>query len=309
LINSNVHMYYIQKDPDEEGDFFKDNVSNMIDHAYDELKYMNSKNIWTKELGRPMNLKLYSQKGHFKAEDFNLDSLKGGDFRATGFWNKNGNSINIFDRHPRIFYPSPTSATLAHELTHAIYDARKHQADSNPAIKNQIDRLTKIAENIDPEIVGKYLGSYARSYVDLFKEKGRKGWAINLETELLSAITDKLNPRLSWMYRSMKGRFSEQTMKKRMPELMKVYKEIFGKEHKWEEPKPVTRRWKTDSEESVGIEYDVQFLDENRNIVSKEEATHVIRKGYQNNELIIFEHLEKEENDPKKYLNDISWSD
>ena len=49
LINSDVHMYYIQKDPDEEGDFFKNSVSDMIDHAYDELKYMNSKNIWTKE--------------------------------------------------------------------------------------------------------------------------------------------------------------------------------------------------------------------------------------------------------------------
>ena len=48
LINSDVHMYYIQKDPDEEGDFFKNSVSDMIDHAYDELKYMNSKNIWTK---------------------------------------------------------------------------------------------------------------------------------------------------------------------------------------------------------------------------------------------------------------------
>ena len=333
LINSDVHMYYIQKDPDEEGDFFKNSVSDMIDHAYDELKYMNSKNIWTKELGRQMNLKLYAKKGHFKPEDFNLDSLKGGDFRATGFWNHRAGSINIFDRHPRIGFRSPTSATLAHELTHAVHDARSHQADSNPTIKNQMDRLTKIAEGIDPEIVGKYLGNYAKSYVDIFKEEGRKGWAVNLETELLSAITDKLNSRISWMHRQATGKtFSEATMKKHMPELMKVYKELFGKEYKWEEPKPVTRKWKTDSEESVGIEYDVQFLDENRNIVPKEEAIHVIRKGYQNNELIIFEHLEKSENadevggqvakseiigsdtvkygklDPKKYLNDISWS-
>ena len=107
-----------------------------------------------------------------------------------------------------------------------------------------------------------------------------------------------------------------------MPELMKVYKELFGKEYKWEED---SAKWKLgrliedeeqktddygydDSSESVGIEYDVQFLDDNRDIVPKEEATQVIRKGYQNNELIIFEHLERIENDPKKYLNDISWS-
>ena len=355
LINSNVHLYYIQKDKTGEEDekFFQERMSDRLDATYNELKYMNSKNIWTKELGRQMNLKLYAKKGHFKPSDFDLSDIESGDFHANAFWSRNGNSINIFDNHPRIPFRSPISQTLAHELTHSVYDARKHQADSDPAIKAQLDELTRIAENIDPKIVGKYLGSYAKGYVDIFRKEGRKGWGINLETELLSAITDKINPRYGWIFRQARGKtYTIATMKKHMPELMKVYEKLFGEEHKWEEDPPLTRLKRSDpkdeddeetlsyfprdgyddSTESVGIEYDVQFLDYNRDIVPKEEATQVIRKGYQNNELIIFEHLEKSENadevggqvakseiigsdtvkygklDPKKYLNDISWS-
>ena len=307
LINSDVHMYYIE---DEHDDFFNKQIDEMLEYAYNELKYMNSKNIWTKELGNMMNVKLYSGSGEFNTKDFKLDELKSKeDFVASGFWGKDGNSINIFNRHPSYPFRNPTSQVLAHELTHSIFDARKRQAyDGDKDAKALLEKLTEVSINIDPEIVGKYLGTYAKSYVDTYHKEGRKGWGINLETELLSAITDSINPRYNNFF-SGKKNYTVKTMKKHMPELMEVYEKIFGEEHKWEEdpqPKitfndsvkqkhiPIGRI--ADHESDVSIEYDVQFIDGNRNIVPKEEATNVIRKGYRGNKLISFEHLIVPEN-------------
>ena len=281
MINENIHMYYVKEEEDHiEGD------TSLLQFAYNEMYQVKQKNYWTKDLGRQMNLTLNQGRGEEVGKIG--DKIQG---VASGTWVQQTNNMNIYGYHPRQSFARPSLAqTLSHELTHSVYSTRVKQAEKDPIVKEQMTRLTDICEKLDPRLVGKYLGTYAKSYVDEFNENGREGYGSNIETEMLSAITDAINPRKFYRFKQIKN--VKRGLRKYFPELMKVYKELMGKD-KWDNTKKnrqqITRMNQGESYDNISITYDLQYLDDDRNIVPIEKATHGIRKGYIGNKVIYFE--------------------
>jgi len=299
LINSNTHMYII---PDVGRDDFmdknKDYYDNISKFAYEELNYMQSKNTWNRDLKNPMNLSIHAGAG----KKF---TVNGKELQSGGNWSRESNTINMYNYNPYQFGQNPLPELLAHELTHSVFSTRERQAEmGNNVVKEQMERLTNISEKLDPVTVGRYLGTYAQSYVEEFNKTGRDGYGQNLETEMMSAITDSLNPRFNKMF-SDKTDWTLRTLKKHLPELIKVYDELMV-DHKWESHDDIkSREWKKKNRgkklfsnvsgesftESNDVIYDIKYLDIDRNIVPIEEALFIVKKGYINNKLVSIQYL------------------
>ena len=235
LINSNTHMYVI---PDVGRDDFmnknKDYYDNISEYAYGELSYMQNKNTWNRDLKNPMNLSIHAGAG----KKF---TVNGEEMQSGGNWSQDSNTINMYNYNPYNPLQNALPQLVAHELTHSVFSTRERQVEmGNTVVKEQMERLTNISENLDPVTVGKYLGTYAQSYVEEFNKNGRDGYGQNLETEMMSAITDSLNPRFNKMFTD-KTNWTLRTLKKHLPELIKVYDELMV-DNKWESDDDVKMR-------------------------------------------------------------------
>ena len=312
LINSNTHMYVI---PDVGRDDFmnknKDYYDNISEYAYGELSYMQNKNTWNRDLKNPMNLSIHAGAG----KKF---TVNGEEMQSGGNWSQDSNTINMYNYNPYNPLQNALPQLVAHELTHSVFSTRERQVEmGNTVVKEQMERLTNISENLDPVTVGKYLGTYAQSYVEEFNKNGRDGYGQNLETEMMSAITDSLNPRFNKMFTD-KTNWTLRTLKKHLPELIKVYDELMV-DNKWESDDDVKmREWKKKNRgkklfssvsgesftKSNDIIYDVKYLDDDRNIVPVQEALFAVRKGYVNNKLISIQYIVLDKESSEAFVED-----
>ena len=293
LIEKNIHLYSF---PDKNSSIPEETIR----HAYDKIKETYTKNNWVStdlknrvkspdhtglvripnnrergEYERKMNYQLHEKEGR-------PFTSGGKTFKQGGNWDKTNESINVFKATERAI-----DWVHDHELAHSFYDYTVDAID-NGQLKNKkvsLDKWKSTVLTLDPKIIEPILGNYPTTYLnDYLKDPTSKNNQFMLAHEMFTGITDLKTGKMKGKYDEIEEAYEE--LNRHYPELVKAYETLKGVEDYNIYGESLTKDTVKEDivKESIqNNEFAYQqtsYLNDDHNVVTKENATTVIVKSY-----------------------------
>lgn len=260
LVKDGIHVYDI--DDDIYGN--EETKTRKTQQILNQLNHLKNKNL------HDGKLHIHMHRGDKKLFGYNKWERE----NVAGTWDKENKTIHLYNTARVKPWTQTVTQILNHEFTHALYDKKIKESYSNENTKLLLEKFSKECLKLtdkDISVVDRIFGSYGGSYVRDYKKNGRNGWGVNLETEIMSAITDNLN-------------YTE--IQKKFPDLFESYMSLIGGEIDIYNQDIIKLK---ESKNNKNIIYDIKYIDDSRNIVSKNKAKYVFTKVYEDKKIIFFE--------------------